>query len=316
MKLTPIKSIKTGSEDLNTGGFLLLLSVAVILSFTVFLWRADQSSKKPIDNGTVQETVGDRIQVLGRFDQERQTRLQQQWDRTVQQFTAFVNGRDERQQEILGQSITSAAQMIRMEQERLHVAIMEAGNNLDRFYQEKPARRQEKLGKAVLAAYRRAPEGGVAFQLAFERETNRLRIVESRTARSLESNLNSLMTQEAGFRDAIPGMYREAIESARRSAQMLEASQMAWTGRVLDTLRTDLSWQRQSEDYIQLVGAVREILRGFRGVGGFLEYGWPALIGLLAAMTWLGLTIPKGPPVNVDAATEEPVIELNMPKAA
>jgi hypothetical protein len=316
MKLTKKQRNDASTENLNTGSFFLLLFAAAILSFTVFLWRADWFSQKPVDNGKVQETVGDRIQILGRFDQERQTRLQQQWDRTVQQFTAFVNSRDGRQQEILGQSIAHTAQIIRMEQERLHVAVMETGNNLDRFYQEKPARWQENLGKAVLAVYRRAPEGGVAFQLAFERETIRLGAREARTARGLESNLNSLMTQEAGLRDAIPGMYRDAIESAQRSAQFIEASHAASTGRILDGLKTDLSWQRRPEDYTRLVGVVQEVLRDHWGVGGFLEYGWAALIGLLAAMAWMGLTIPRGPSADVNAAPGEPVIDLSMPKAA
>lgn len=316
MKLTQTQRNEAGTENPNAGAYFLLLFTAVIFSFTAFLWRADWFSQKPIDNGTVQETVGDRIQILGRFDQERQTRLQQQWDRSVQQFTAFVNGRDGRQQEIFGQSIVGMAQTILMEQKRLRGAVVRAQEDLRLFKEGRDARRQEKLGGAVMKAYRRAPEGGVAFQSAFEQETTRLRIVESRTARSLESNLNSLMTQEAGFRDAIPGMFRDAIESAQRSAQLIEASHMAWTGRILDELKTDLSWQRRPEDYMRLVGVVQEVLRANRGVGGFVEYGWAALIGLLAAMAWMVLTIPQSPSTDVDVAAEEPAIDLSMPKAA
>ena len=217
---------------------------------------------------------------------------------------------------MLGQSIASAAQMILTEQDRLKTAVMEAREAVRRFNQEKPGRWQEKLGKAVLAADRRAAEGGIAFQLAFEREINRLRIVEARTARRLESNLNASTAQETGFREAVPLIYQEAIQSAHRSAQMLEASQMAWTGRIFDELRADLSWKREPEDYVQMVGAVREILSGFDRVGGFVEYGWPALAGLLVAMAWFGLTIPKDTMVDVAAAPEEPIVSLRKRKAA
>ncbi|MBI3811540.1 MAG: hypothetical protein HY283_04975 [Nitrospirae bacterium] len=316
MKLTQIKSIKTNSEDLNTGGFFLLLSVVVILSFTVFLWRADHFSQKRIDNGKVQETVGDRIQALGRFDQERQTRLQQQWDNTVRQFTVFTNSREGRLQEILGQSIVGMTQTILMEQNRLRGAVVRAQKDLRLFNEGRDARWQEKLCGAVMKAYRRAPEGGVAFQLTFERETIRLGKLEARTTRNLQSTLGALMAQEARFHMAIPGMYRDAIESAQRSAQLLEASYMASTGRILDGLKTDLSWQRRPEDYTRLIGVVQEVLRNHRGAGGFVEYGWPALTGLLVAMVWMGLTIPKGPSADVDAAKEEMAIDLSMPKAA
>jgi hypothetical protein len=295
MKLTQTQSNDAETENLNTGGLFLLLSAAAILSFTVLLWRADWFSQKPVDNGTVQETVGDRIQVLGRFDQERQTRLQQQWDRSVQQFTAFVNGRDGRYQEILGQSIVGMTQTILMEKNRHRGAVVRAQEDLRLFKEGRDARRQEKLGGAVMKAYRRAPEGGLAFQLAFEREAIRLGQLEARIALNLQSTLSSRMAQEAGFQMAIPGMVRDAIESAQRSAQLIEASHTAWTGRILHGLKTDLSWQRGPEYYTQLVGDIQEVLRGHRGVGGFMEYGWASLIGVLAAMAWLGLTIPRGP---------------------
>ncbi|MBI3597430.1 MAG: hypothetical protein HY203_09785 [Nitrospirae bacterium] len=295
MKLSRTIRQTNDSEDINTGGILLLLLAAVIVSFTVSLWHANRLSPQRVDHGTVQETLGDRIQVVGRFDQDRQAKIQQQWDRTVQQFQAFWIGQPARLQETLGLAIAYTARNIWMEQKRLRTAIPAAREALERFDREKTTRWQEKLGTAVLAAYRRAPEGGAAFQAAFERETIRQRKVEERTARGLESNLNYLMTQETGLRGAVPQMYHEAIESAHRSARMYDESHMAWTRRILNELNADLSWKRQPEDYVQMAGSVREILGGFRGVGGFVEYGWPALAGLLAAMAWWGITVPKDP---------------------
>jgi hypothetical protein len=295
MKLSRTIRQTNDSENINTGGFLLLLLAAVIVSFTVSLWHANRLSSQPIDHGTVQETLGDRIQVVGRFDQDRQANIQQRWDGTVQRVQAFWIGQPARLQETLGLAIAYTARNIWMEQEQLRTAIPAARETLERFDREKTTRWQEKLGTAVLAAYRRAPEGGAAFQAAFERETIRQKRIEERTARGLESNLNSLTAQETELRGAVPQMYRNVIESARRSARMYDESNMAWTRRILDELNADLSWKRQPEDYVQMVGGVREILGGFRGVGGFVEYGWPALVGLLAAMAWLGLTIPKDP---------------------
>ncbi|MBI3995623.1 MAG: iron-containing alcohol dehydrogenase, partial [Nitrospirae bacterium] len=166
---------------------------------------------------------------------------------------------------------------------------------LRRFNQELPARRQEKLGRAVLAAFRRSPESGPAFLAAFQREMNRVRISEERVARRLESRVRSLTAQEAGFQKAIPLIYQEATTSAHRSARLFDESYREWTRRILTELNADLSWRRKPEDYAQLVGVVHEILTGFRGVGGFVEYGLPALAGLITAMTWLGVTINKDP---------------------
>lgn len=295
MKQSRMIRSTSDSENIKTGGFLLLLSVAVLFSFTASLWLSDFFSQDRTDHGTVQETLGDRIQVLVRFDQDRQARLQGQWDNAVQQFTAFVNGREGRLQEILGQSIAGKTQTILMEQKRLRGAVVRAQEDLRLFNEGRDARWQEKLGMAVVRAYRSAPEGGSALQAALQRETNRLNVLEERVSRGLASNLKSRTAEEAGFQTAIPEMYRDAIESAQRSAQLLEASYMASTGRILHGLNADLSWQRQPEDYVQMAGGVREIMGDFRGVGGFVEYGWPALAGLLVAMAWLGLTIPKGP---------------------
>jgi hypothetical protein len=295
MKRNPTTHPTNDSDDKKTGGYLLVLSAAVIVSLAVSLWHAHRLSSQSIDHGTVQETLGNWIQVVGRFDQDRQTELQQRWDRTVQRAQAFWIGQPARLQETLGLAIAYTARDLWMEQNRVRTAIAAAQEAVERFDREKSARRQEKMGTAVLAAYRLAPDGGTAFQAAFEREVIRQGKIEERTARSLESNLIYLTTQETELRAAVPQMFRDAIETAHRSSRMYDESHMAWTRRILNELNVDLSWKRQPEDYVQMAGAVREVLGDFRGVGGFVEYGWPALAGLLVAMAWLGLTIPRDP---------------------
>lgn len=293
MKSSRMIHSTSDSENISTGGFLLLLSAAVLLTFIGSLWLSDFFSKVRTDHGIVQETLGHRIQVLVRYDQERQAHLQGQWNNTVQAFTAFVNGREGRLQETLGQSIAAKTQTILMEQKRLRGAMVRAQDDLRLFNQGRDARWQEKMGMAVVRAYRRAPEEGSAFQAALQRETNRMNVLEERVSRGLASNLKLRTTKEASFQAAVPEMYRDAIESAQRSAELQEASYMASTGRILHGLNADLSWQRQPEDYVQMAGGIREILGDSRGVGGFVEYGWAALIGLFAAMAWLGVSIPK-----------------------
>ncbi len=280
------------SAGVMIGVLCLLLLMAVILPSGFFMRPIDRSEIS-IPSSIVQENVGYRILVLARFDQDRQAQLQRQWQRTVQQAKAFENGRTGRLQETLGQAIAQTAQMILSEQERLRRAVVEAKEELWRFNQEKAARWQGKLGEAVLVAHRRAPGGGSAFQVAFERETTRFKKIEGRISRRLQSTLSALMAQEAEFRAAVPLVYQEAIQSARRSARVLDESQMTWTRRTLDELEKDLSWKRLPEDYMQLVGIVKEILRGWQGMGGFVEYGLPALAGLLMAMAWVGSTITK-----------------------
>jgi hypothetical protein len=297
MKLTGAIFQRDHSEKINTGGALLLLAAVVVVSFAFSLWHAEWFFPKRVDHGTVQETLGDWIQVLGRYDQAREAELRQQWNETVQTVQAHWIEQPGRLQETLGLSIAYTARNIWMEKEGLRSAIAAARASLDQFKTGEPARWQEKLGAAVLAAYRYDPSGGAAFLAAFDREMYRQRKIEDRIAARMESDLGSLTAQEMALRDAIPGMYREAVESAHRSARMYDDSHRALARSTFEELNAGLSWQRRPADYAETALVVRENLTARPGVGGFVEYGWPALIGLAAAMIWLGVTIP-GDPIN------------------
>jgi hypothetical protein len=272
----------------------LLVVLAAIPSFHSFV-GSGKTTEISVPSGKVQEEAGIRIAALTRFDHERQVQLQEQWDKTLQDYTAFVNGRQARRQEILGQSIVQTARAIWKEKEQIKAGVIQTQEELQRFNQLEPGRWQEKMGMAVVAAYRHAPEGGQDFQTAFEQETGLLREWNVRILNRLESDLISLTARQVELNEMIPVMYGEAIRSANRSADLAEASEMARVGRSFEQLRADLSWKRTPQDYANQVAIVRENQKGFTAAGGFMEYGLWAIVGLVVAMVWVGATITKDP---------------------
>jgi hypothetical protein len=272
----------------------LLVVLAAIPSFRSFI-RSGEPTQISIPSGNVQEEAGFRIVALTRFDQDRQGRLQEQWDKTLQDYTTFVNGRQAREQEILGQSIVQTARVIWIKQKGINASLVQAQAELRRFNEEQPAAWQEKLGMAAVAAYQQAQESGEAFLTAFQHEIDRLRKIQQRTLYRLVTDLSSLTVQKADLQDTIPGMYREANRSAHRSAELMEASEMARVGRIFEQLRADISWKRTPEDYLNQVAVVREIQKGNTAASGFVEYGLWAVVGLVMAMVWVGLSITKDP---------------------
>jgi hypothetical protein len=272
----------------------LLVVLAAIPSFRSFT-RSGEPTEISIPSGNVQEEAGFRIVALTRFDRDRQARLQEQWDKTLQDYTTFVNGRQARGQEILGQSIVQTARAIWIKQKGINASLVQAQAELQRFNEEQPAAWQEKLGMAAVAAYQQAQESGEAFLTAFQHETDRLQRIQQRTLYRLVTDLGSLTVRKAEIHDSIPGMYREAIRSAHRSAELMEASEMARVGRVFEQLRADLSWERTPKDYADQVAIVRKNQNGFTAAGGFVEYGLWAIAGLVMSMVWVGATITKDP---------------------
>jgi len=291
MKLTRGIFQQNSSEKINIRGGLLLLGGVFVLSFAFSLWHSGWFSAKPVNNGAVQENLGEWIQVLGSHDQDREAKLQGRWNEAVQTAQAFWMDQPSRLQEALGLTISITARNIWMENNRLRSETERTRASLDQFKRNEAARRQEMLGAAVLTAYRHDPTGGDLFLAAFRREAFLQNKIEERTARRMNLDLETLTAQQTALREAVPEMYSEAIESARRSARMYDASHLARTRAVFEDLNAGLSWQRQPADYVQMAGVVRENLRGKPGVGGFVEFGWAALVGLVGAMIWLGLTM-------------------------
>jgi alcohol dehydrogenase class IV len=272
-------------------GFLLLLGTLVVLS-TILTSPLDDSRHSRIDV-RLQEEIGYAIQALGRYDRERTEGLKQAWAGMVQRAEEVKRDRLERLQEALGQGIAQAGHKIFTEQLSLRTSIEAATEDVQRFNREKDARWQEHLGRSIIVASRRAMQWGESFPSAFQREVNRQKRIEERTSQRLTSRLESLKVQESQFQKNIPLLYREALESSRRSARIQQASEVAWISLILNGLKKDLSWSRQPEDYMQIADQTRQILMGPRVVPGFVEYGLPALAGLMLVMVWVAAITRK-----------------------
>ena len=299
MKLIRTKPRKMSWETLVASEeFLLLLFVIVVAALSFFfLMRSADRTRESIPHGVLQERIGYMITTLARYDHDRLAKLRQQWVTLVQQAMQLGSTREAKLQEALGLAITRKSQMILSEQAWFRKAVLTARGELRQFNAEKSSRWQEKLGMAVLVAYRRSPEMGDAFQAAFLREVNRLKKVEERKARRLESHLATITAQEVLFRNAIPLIYQETIESTRRSVRMSEESQSTQIRRAIHELAGGLTWQRLPEDYMQIVGLAKETLTGHRAVGGFMEYGLQALVGLMLGVLWVASITRKDFPV-------------------
>jgi len=272
----------------------LLVILAAIPSFRSFI-GSGEPAQIANTNGKVQEEAGFRIVALTRFDQDRKARLREEWDNTLQQYTVFENGIKARYQEALGQSIATTARAIWIKQEAINASTTHAKSQLQNFIEEQPGAWQEKLGMAVVTAYRRTGEIGEAFLAAYRNEVERLRTVQQRTLSGLVSDLGSLNVQKTELQGAVSGMYQEAIQEADRSVANREVSAMAQVSRIFDQLQADLSWKRAPEDYARQVAIVRENQNVHAAAGGFLEYGLWAVVGLLVSMVWVGASITMDP---------------------
>jgi alcohol dehydrogenase class IV len=256
------------------------------------LWPVDRPSET-VPDGLVQERAGQAIAVLARLDYDLTTRLQKERDEAVRRSRAFEAGGPGRLQEEIGRAIVRRAQWIRAEQARLASGIVSTAEELRRFQADRMALRQERLGWAVMTAYRRHPEAGPAFLTAVNRAKNRLVTVEERVSRRLQDRLSALTIQTADLRQSVPVLYRESVRSARRSVLMRDAAETVWSLRVLDGLGQALRWQRPQEDPARLLATVRQILIGRWGVGGFAEYGIPAMVGLFVAVGWAASIVTR-----------------------
>ena len=139
---------------------------------------------------------------------------------------------------------------------------------------------------AAVVAYKRSITTGRPFQTISDREVRRLQKVKKRKTQRLEATLATLTNREVNFKTTISQALLEAQESKHRSLRMSEEGTISWNKQVLNELEKDLSRRRGPNDYEQLVEQIRAALEDNRGAGGFVEYGFPALLGLFLTWVW------------------------------
>ena len=285
MKIRQIRPNHTETTGVFRGARLLLILAGAsgLLGFTL---PVDARAAGPAENGQVQEQIGHRIQALGRYDREREARLRQRWVDIAREADAFDSGRDRRVQESLGQAIVQAGLRLAVERAAIETAIVAATDTRRRLMDGSWF--QEHLGAMIFIETLRHPEGGSALIQSVQVDAARLQRIEERTLSRVDAWLTDLTARQARVPDAARDIYREAVQSARRSARLLDASQDTWTSRLFESLQADLAVQRLPEDYARLAATVRAARRGQWGVGGFWEYGAPSLIGIVLAMAWVG----------------------------
>lgn len=266
-------------------GLLLLFAVIVVpLSLAV---RPFEGAGPSLNEGRLQERIGQAILTAARQDRSRSASLEEQWVEGMRRIAALQSNRRGETQEALGLAVARTGRRVVEDRIALGSAVRAAAEEIDRFQARGDARRQEQLGRAVLVAARRAQPGGEAFQKAFGKEATRLQRVDARVLGRLESRLRALKARQAEYPEKIPALYDEAVLSALRSERMLERSHLVWAGGLMDGLRERMAWERRPQDYLNLAAAVREDMVGRRLLSEFEAYGLPAMAGLLLAVTWV-----------------------------
>ncbi|MEW6324728.1 MAG: hypothetical protein AB1515_05015 [Nitrospirota bacterium] len=117
----------------------------------------------------------------------------------------------EQYQENLGAAIVQTAQKVHLKRLQFKKSIATAARGLRDFTDNRAGRWQERLGRAVVAAYQQAPEGGDAFQSAYRDEVSRLIVEEARATQEREAELQRLITEEVEYHRDLPRLYQEAI---------------------------------------------------------------------------------------------------------
>jgi len=286
-----MKTNQVGSRIPDAGGVVrgagfVLAATGIGALLTLALLTAVARADLPATNGLFQEQIGGRIQALGRYDQDRASRLHQRWAQLIGLSQTFDEGRTSRLQEDLGQAIVEASQTIVADRAALDTAI--ADTMAARRRLQNGSWLQERLGALIIQTAQRFPQGDVRFDQHLHAKTAALRHIEQRALQRLDSRLGTLASQHAQISSAVERRYREAVESARRSARMRDASHDTWISRLLDEVQASLAVPRQPEDYLRLAATVRAVNRGQWGVGGFWEYGAASLLGLIFAAVWVG----------------------------
>ncbi len=248
----------------------------------------------PVDQATTggfQELVGGRIQALGRFDLQRHRALDERRKNVVRRLGELHEGRNARLQEFLGQSIASTGVVLARERAILETALAESRAT------QRSVRSggwfQERVGSAIVQTAALVHPDDPRFADQLRARLKVLSAMEPRVASRADVQVAALTARWAQFpRDALARL-GEAVQDAHRTARLYEASYGAWITRPLGEIQAGFAFSRSVEDYVRQADAVTASLQPLWGVGGFWEFGAASLIGIFAAMAWVGATAPR-----------------------
>jgi len=241
-------------------------------------------------DGQIQERLGQTIVMLTLHDQELlQLHLDQMTD-LMQARDQFQQGRAGRLQVSLGRAIIGTAQAIRTEQLELRSRIRINRKEIDLLSEDSPAGRQTQMGWVVRTAALRAAQDGTSFQAELGQEITRLEKVRQRTITRLQDELNVLNRQVAEFPATIPQRFQDTMASARRVAEMADASFLASLDQQIQERSHQVMLRQSPRIYAGLADLTRAAMAKPAGVGGFVEYGLAAMVGAIFVMVWLGIS--------------------------
>lgn len=201
------------------------------------------------------------------------------------------DGRYARLQEFLGQSIAHTGALIARERTILKTALAES------LATQQSVRSggwfQERVGSAIVQTAGVIAPDDPRFAEQLRTRLRVLSAMEPRVASRADVQVAALTARWTQFpRDALARL-GEAVQDAHRASRLYEASYQAWVARPLLDIQTGFAFSRSVEDYLHLADAVTASLRPLWGVGGFWEFGAASLIGICAAMAWVGATAPR-----------------------
>lgn len=235
----------------------LVLSCGLVLGAIVFLSYRTGPAASVETSVTAQERIGSSFQVLARLDRAWSASAEQRLQQIRHQDRRNVAAQPGRRQEVLGIRISESAAAIRAERLRLAQAISVASIELQDF---------EAAGRATIQAR------------TFDRLTSNLALLRS-DAKTLEAD--------------IPMRTAEAIAVGERTAQMQFVSQRAWAERASPGLQAQSDWRRPIRDYLELGAWVQSGRASPVRASGFVEYGLPAVAGLMMCLVGVAVMVNR-----------------------
>jgi alcohol dehydrogenase class IV len=272
----------------------LLIGVGAVLCSAAVPTTSHSRPVDPAATGGFQELLGARIQALGRFDVQRHRALRERGEAVIRALGAIDDGRHARLQEFLGQSIAHTGSALDRERTTLTTALAES-----RAVQRNIRSGgwfQERVGSAIAQTAGLLHPDDPRFAEQVRARLKVLSAMEFRMANRADVQVEALAARLTQFSQDAFARLGEAVQDAHRAARLYEASHKAWVARPLPDIQAGLAFSRSVEDYRRVVDAVTASLRPFWGVGGFWEFGAASILGICAAMAWVGATAPREVP--------------------